>query len=65
MRRIALAGRGKRGGARVITLWLGERFPVYAVFLFAKNERPDLSPAQKRVLLRLVQDIKGSAVRSR
>src|SRR4051794_28965459 len=38
-RRIALPGRGKRGGARVITLYLGEQWPVYAVFLFAKNER--------------------------
>ncbi len=58
-RRIRLPGRGKRGGARVITLHLGERFPVYAVFIFAKNEREDLSPDQKRVLLRLISDIKS------
>jgi len=60
-RRIALSGRGKRGGARVITLYLGDRFPVYAVFVFAKNERADLSPDQKRVLMRLVDDIKARA----
>jgi hypothetical protein len=60
-RRIALPGRGKRGGARVITLFLGEDFPVYAVFIYAKNERADLTPAQKRVLVRLVQDIKAQA----
>ena len=58
-RRIRLPGRGKRGGARVITLHLGERCPVYAVFIFAKNEREDLSPDQKRVLLRLISDIKS------
>jgi hypothetical protein len=53
-RRIRLPGRGKRGGARVITLYLGEHFPVYAVFVFAKNEREDLSPDQERVLLRVL-----------
>ena len=59
--RIPLPGRGKQGGARVITLYLGERFPVYAVFVYAKNERADLSPQQKRVLTRLVVDIKAQA----
>jgi hypothetical protein len=63
-RRIALPGRGKRGGARVITLYLGEAFPVYAVFAFAKNEREDLSPEQKRVLMRIVADIKAQARRT-
>ncbi|MGH7247431.1 MAG: addiction module toxin RelE [Pseudomonadota bacterium] len=43
-RRIPLPGRGKSGGAHIITLHLGERFPVYAVFVYAKNERADLSP---------------------
>ena len=60
-RRIRLPGRGKRGGARVITLYLGERFPVYAVFAFAKNEREDLSNDQKRALMRVVADFKASA----
>lgn len=60
-RRIALPGRGKSGGARVITLYLGEHFPVYAVFVYAKNERADLSPKQARTLMRLVSDIKTQA----
>jgi hypothetical protein len=60
-RRIRLPGRGKRGGARVITLHLGEAFPVYAVFVFAKNEREDLSQEQRRMLLRVVTDIKSQA----
>ena len=54
-------GRGKSGGARVITLYLGEEFPVYAIFLYAKNEREDLSPAQTKTLLRLVTTIKEHA----
>jgi hypothetical protein len=60
-RRIRLPGRGKSGGARVVTLYLGDRFPVYAVFVYAKNERADLSPQQTRVLMRLVADIKAHA----
>ena len=62
-RRIPLRGRGKRGGARVITLYLGPQFPVYAIFVFAKNERADLSPGQKRTLSRLVGDIKAQVHR--
>jgi len=60
-RRIALPGRGKRGGARVITLFLGEEWPVYAVFLYAKNERENLSAAQTKALLRLVSAIRAQA----
>ncbi len=60
-RRIPLPGRGKRGGARVITLYLGDRFPVYAVFTYAKNEREKLSPQQTQTLMRIVTDIKAQA----
>src|SRR5690348_12900121 len=60
-RRNALPGRGKRGGARVITLYLGEEWPLYAVFLYAKNERENLSPAQTKALLRVVGAIKVQA----
>lgn len=34
-RRIGLPDRGKSGGARVITLYLGNAFPVYPVFVYA------------------------------
>lgn len=60
-RRIALPGRGKSGGARIITLYLGARFPVYAVFIYAKNERANLSSKQTQILMRLVSDIKAQA----
>jgi hypothetical protein len=60
-RRIAMPGRGKRGGARVITLFLGHQFPVYALFLYAKNERENLSAEQTKALLRLVSLIKAQA----
>ncbi len=60
-RRIPLPGRGKRGGARVITLYLGDRFPTYAVFAYAKNECENLSPQQIQTLMRIVMDIKTQA----
>jgi hypothetical protein len=60
-RRIGLPGRGKRGGARVLTLYLGEGWPVYAVYVFAKNERADLSPAERKALDRVVRGIKDAA----
>jgi hypothetical protein len=60
-RRLGLGGRGKRGGARVITFYLDDAHPVYVVFLYAKNERENLSPAQTKALARLVADIKQTA----
>jgi hypothetical protein len=60
-RRIPLPGRGKRGGARVITLYVGDDFPTYAIFMYAKNERADLSALQKKVLTRVVADIRAQA----
>jgi hypothetical protein len=43
--RVALDGRGKRGGARVIYFWWGEE-QVYLLFAFAKNVCSDLTPRQ-------------------
>jgi hypothetical protein len=49
-------GRGKRGGARVIYYWYVEASRIYLLLLYAKNERDDLSPEQKRTLKRLVAE---------
>ena len=64
-RRVSLPGRGKRGGARVLTLYLGEDRPVYALYLFAKNARADVSPKQRKALIRIVKDIKDSMGKTR
>jgi hypothetical protein len=45
--RWALAGRGKRGGARVIHFFHSLDLPVFALTMFAKNERADLSQAER------------------
>ena len=45
--RWALGGRGKRGGARVIHFFHSTDLPVFALTMFAKNERVDLSQEER------------------
>ena len=54
--RWATTGRGKRGGLRVIYYWAVEDNVCYLLFLYAKNEQGDLTPAQIRTLGRLVRE---------
>lgn len=49
--RIALPGRGKRGGARVIYWYHSERYPVVLLWVFAKNEADDLTAKQRKQLV--------------
>ena len=51
-----MAGRGKRGGARVIYYWLSDDDRIYLVHTYAKNETTDLTPAQIRQLAALMID---------
>ena len=55
--RWALAGRGKRGGARVIYYWRSAVGQVYLVFAYAKNEQENLTPDQARQLARLIEGV--------
>ena len=54
--RWAAAGRGKRGGVRVIYYWAPAEAVLYMLYLYAKNEQGDLTTAQVRVLARLVRE---------
>lgn len=56
--RVALQGRGKRGGARVIYYYHSEVMPLYVLLIYAKNERADLTPDQKKAVAALVQRLK-------
>jgi hypothetical protein len=49
-----LPGRGKRGGARIIYYWKMARGRLYLLFMYPKNVRSDLTPAQLRALRKLV-----------
>lgn len=55
--RVPLAGRGKRGGGRVIYYLLNESLPVYLLLAYAKNDRDDLSADQKKQLMQFVGTI--------
>jgi len=52
--RWALAGRGKRGGARVIYYFHNERLPVFLLAAYGKNEKVNLSMAERNAMKRLV-----------
>jgi len=46
--RIALQGRGKRGGARLITFFHDPAMPVFLITIYGKNEQDDLTDDEKR-----------------
>lgn len=47
-------GRGKSGGVRIIYYFHNETMPLYLLTLFAKNERANLSKAERNMLAELV-----------
>jgi len=49
-------GRGKRGGSRIIYYWITSKNTILMLMAFAKNERPDLSREQLRMLRKLVEE---------
>src|SRR6202795_1258614 len=48
--RVARKGTGKSGGARVVYIWRNERFPVFLIAVFPKNEKENLSMAERNAL---------------
>ena len=55
--RLPKPGRGKSGGYRVITFFTGPDLPVFLITVFAKNERADLSQAERNGLAKLTAAI--------
>ena len=51
-----LAGRGKRGGARVIYYHIVSDHQILLLYAYAKNAQGDLTPAQAKQLIQLVQE---------
>ncbi len=54
--RVALPGRGKRGGARVIYYWWSRQECCYLVYAYAKNEQSDLTREQLKQLARVMKE---------
>jgi putative component of toxin-antitoxin plasmid stabilization module len=55
--RVGRHGGGKRGGARVVYYFHNRGFPILLLALYAKNEKSDLLPKEKRELASLVKEI--------
>ena len=52
----AAGGGGKSGGVRVIYYWEPARETFYMLFAYRKSEQGDLTPAQTKLLARLVRE---------
>ena len=57
--RCGFAGRskGKSGGYRVISFFTGTDIPVFLLNIFAKNEKTNVTPGERRVLKTVLADM--------
>ena len=56
--RVALEGRGKSGGARVIYFLYNETKPVFIFAVFAKNEKASLTQGERNALRKRAEEFK-------
>jgi mRNA-degrading endonuclease RelE of RelBE toxin-antitoxin system len=59
--RVALPGRGKRGGARLIYFVLTARGAIYLLDIYAKNAKEDLNSADKQEIRRRIEALAAEA----
>lgn len=52
--------RGKRGGARVIYYWFDARAPLYALLVYAKSTRLDMTADERKEVCALAAAIKAA-----
>ena len=50
------SGHGKRGGVRVIYYWAQKQDVMLLLLIYGKNQQDDLTPKQKAVLNKLIQE---------
>lgn len=58
--RFAAMGRGKSGGVRVIYYFYDHDIPIYALLIYGKNERADLSGEQRKAVTAFAAAIKAT-----
>jgi hypothetical protein len=56
--RVAASGRGKRGGGRLLYLYVEHRGRIFLIAVFPKNKQPDFTPAAYRAMKMLAQQLK-------
>jgi RelE toxin of RelE / RelB toxin-antitoxin system len=54
--RVGRDGIGKLGGSRVVYYFYNEDFPILLLALYAKNEKSDLTAAEKREFAALIKE---------
>ena len=57
--RWSMAGRGKRGGIRVIYYWHPAKNRIYLLTLYGKSVKDDLTPAERKAWKRVVEEIEN------
>jgi len=55
--RWGFGGRGKRGGARVIYYWITKDHQILLITAYAKNEASDISPAAKKAIKKMIEEL--------
>lgn len=55
--RAARAGMGKRGGVRVVYVYRGPLIPIFLITIFGKNEKDNLSKAERNMLKKRVDSL--------
>ena len=55
------AGTGKRGGVRVVYFYYDPDSPLYLLLVYAKAEREDITPEEKRTVRKLTVALKTAA----
>ena len=53
-------GKGKRSGIRTIYLYITEKSNIHFLTLYAKNEVSDLTADEKKILKRIVEELKNA-----
>jgi hypothetical protein len=62
--RFPMRGRGKSGGARIVTFYSGVDVPVFLLDIYVKGERIDLTQAERKALKTILTDTAESYRRS-
>ena len=62
--RFAKGGRGKSGGVRVIYYYYSAERPIYLLEIFGKNEKANLTKAERNALAKVAAEIKRELQRT-
>ncbi len=58
--RWARPGSGRRDGYRTIYYYFDASAPIYAIYVYGKNQQADLSPDQRKRATKLASEIKAT-----